>query len=153
MKRFLFASILAVASAGIAAAASVADVTGQWLTEKGTASVELYACGDALCGRIAWLADPTDPGGGPKRDSRNPDPALRDRPWCGMTVITGLQPAGPGAWEGGRFYYPKHGRNYRVKLAQDGERLEVRAYAGVELLGRTEHWTRADAGLGGCRES
>lgn len=151
MRSWLFASIALLACAiRVPAMAAASDVTGLWLTGKGKAGVELFACGQELCGRIAWLADPTDADGGPKLDRLNPDPALRGRPWCGMTVITGLEPAGDEAWQGGRFYYPKHGRDYGLKLARDGDRLEVRAYAGLELLGRTEHWTRAGAALPGC---
>jgi uncharacterized protein (DUF2147 family) len=151
MKRGLLGYVLLVSS--ITAAAAEPDVTGLWLTENGKAGVELFRCGRELCGRIAWLADPTDPDGSPKRDSGNPDPALRSRPLCGMTVITGLEPAAPGAWRDGQFYYPKHGRDYGLGLRRDGERLELRAYAGLEMLGRTEHWSRADPGLRGCPEN
>jgi len=155
MKHSIGILLLLLGSIVLAApvAAAGPDVTGFWLTEKGKVSVELFHCGDELCGRIAWLANPTAADGGLKRDTQNPDPTLRDRPWCGMTVITELEPAGPGRWRSGRFYYPKHGREYSLKLKRKGDRLKVRAYVGLELLGKTEHWTRAAPDLRGCSES
>ena len=40
--------------------ASAADPTGLWTTEKGKAMIEISDCGGALCGKIAWLAQPND---------------------------------------------------------------------------------------------
>lgn len=151
------AALLLAAALSAPAAASDADstdpaaaVAGLWMTGKRTAAVELYACGAALCGRIAWMADPFGPDGDLKRDRDNPDPALRERPWCGIEVISGLERDGPDAWDGGAFYYPKHGRTYRLALERQGERLRLRAYLGVKLLGRTETWERAGPEIGGC---
>lgn len=143
-----------VLGAGAAAAAPAEPgVTGFWLTGKRKAVVELYACGDALCGRIAWLAEPRGADGALRRDRRNPDPARRARPWCGMTVITGLEPDGPGRWEDGTFYYPKHGRDYAIRIAREGARLKVRAYLGLPLLGRSETWTPAGEERRGCPDA
>lgn len=131
-------------------AGAASPVAGFWLTEKRSAVVELYDCGARLCGRIAWLAEPRAGDGSLRRDRDNPDPSKRDRPWCGLTVITGLERSGDGRWEGGRFYYPKHGRSYRIRLAREGRTLAVRAYLGVPLLGRSETWTPAGPEKRGC---
>jgi len=140
--------VLATASGARGAAA---EVTGLWLSEKGKVAVELFACDDHLCGRIAWMADPYD-GAGLKRDTHNPDPAERDRPWCGMIVITGLERSGGARWEDGG-YYPKHGRRYDLNIKRVGDRLRMRAFLGLDMLGRTETWRRPDEPLPGCPES
>lgn len=49
-------------------AARDAAVAGQWITEGGLSRVEVYGCGDALCGRIVWLAEPLEADGTPKGD-------------------------------------------------------------------------------------
>ena len=130
--------------------AEAAAIEGVWLTGKKEVGVDLYACGSRLCGRIVWLAKPRWSDNQLKMDERNPDPALRDRHWCGIEVISGLKPNG-GDWESGDFYDPKDGKTYDIDIepSADGT-LKVRAYLGVKLLGRTEVWTRPDGTLPGC---
>jgi uncharacterized protein (DUF2147 family) len=144
------AALLAMGASARAEAAAEPEVAGVWLTGKRKVAVDLYPCGAALCGRIVWLAKPLDGDGALKRDGENPDPALRDRPICGIDIISGLTPAGDGVWEDGRFYYPTHGRSYDFKVEREGERLSVRAYVGVQALGRSETWIRAEASQRGC---
>ena len=57
---------------------------------------------------------------------------------------TGLRPAESGeSWSGGRIYDPTSGRQYRAAASLDGrDRLQVRGYLGIRLLGRTTVWTR-----------
>lgn len=117
-------------------------ILGHWLSEKEGLIVEFYPCGDEICGRIAWMAKPYKDGK-LRRDVDNPDPALRDRPFCGIEVIRGLEPEGDGAWEGGKVYDPKRGETYSLAAELRGEeRLKLRAYLGIKLLGKTETWTR-----------
>ena len=78
--------------AGIAHAhtASAEAPEGVWLIN-GEAAVQIFECNSLLCGRILWLQAPRDSQGQPKRDTRNPDPALRQRELCGLTVIRDLR--------------------------------------------------------------
>lgn len=160
MKHILTATLVAAAFSTSAFAAKEApdpsDVTGYWLSEGKGLMVEISRCkGDeeALCGRIAWLKDPeNEETGAPKRDIENPDPALRDRTWCGLTVIEGLKfNHGRWDWKGGSVYNPKDGHSYSVKLRSgDGNLLEIRAYIGIGLLGKTETWSRVPADAAEC---
>ncbi|MBK0400294.1 DUF2147 domain-containing protein [Limibaculum sp. M0105] len=150
MTRFSAVFALAAALGLGSAAAQAAGVEGVWLTEKGKVAVELYPCGERMCGKIVWLEKPRWSEGTLKRDERNPDPALRERPWCGIEVISGLRPDGRD-WEDGSFYYPKEGKTFDLEMRQNGDdTLKVRAYLGVKLLGKTEIWTRANGELPGC---
>lgn len=150
LRQLVFVIVLVAAAGGASAAA--AEVTGLRLSEKEKVAVELFRCDDRLCGRIAWMAEPYGDEG-LKRDTENPDPAARDRPWCGLSVITDLERAGADRWDDGAFYYPKHGRSYDLKLQRVDDRLRMRAFLGLELLGRTETWTRPDESLPGCPAS
>lgn len=148
-------NIMALAAAGmaallLAAPAGAAEIEGRWLTGKREVAVTFFPCGEAMCGRIDWLAKPRYRGGEVKRDQHNPDPALRDRPWCGITVITGLRRNGDGDWVDGTFYYPKDGDNYDLEVEPRGEGLRVHAFLGVRFLGKSEDWIRAPADLPGC---
>lgn len=143
---------LALALAGPAAAATD-PVFGRWLVEGGEAVVEIEPCGDRACGRLVWLKDAWDAGGSPKRDANNPNPAERARPLCGLRLITGLEPAGDGAWKDGEIYSARDGRTYGVEIAPAGEgRLSVRGYLGISLLGGSQTWTRERGVRGNCTD-
>jgi hypothetical protein len=76
---------------------------GTWLLADRVA-VEVFDCSGLVCGRIVWLVKPRTPDGEPDLDHMNPDPALRQRPLCGLTIIWGLQPDGPDNWSNGSLY-------------------------------------------------
>ena len=88
--------LLSLAVPRVAVAAGVP--TGVWLIHAEVA-VQIFACGGLLCGRIVWLQHPRDQAGQLVRDLENPDPALRQRPLCGQTILWGLQPADIDHWE------------------------------------------------------
>ena len=145
--------VVAISFPTASGSAVAGNPTGVWMTQKRTAAVEISPCGDAFCGRVVWLADPTRPDGDIKRDGANPDPALRERPWCGTTIIKDLEPDGPDRWDGGEFYYFKHGRSYDLAMERDGDTLRMRAYVGFPALGRTEVWQRANPQLTFCPQA
>jgi uncharacterized protein (DUF2147 family) len=135
-------------------APSVAGSTpvGRWYAEGGAAQVAIETCGEALCGTVVWLRSPIDEHGCALRDAQNPDPALRQRPIVGLEVHPA--PDDASFWTGGSIYDPSSGRTYRCTLRVLGDdRLELRGYLGVPLLGRTTHWLRVGREEAVCRES
>jgi uncharacterized protein (DUF2147 family) len=118
---------------------------GLWWVEGGAAQVEIRDCGASLCGRVVWLRSPFGFDGCPLRDGENPDPALRKRRVLGLEMLRGLRPdtRRPGRWRGGEVYDPGSGSTYRASITQtQADRLSVRGYIGLELLGRTATWIR-----------
>lgn len=67
----------------------------------------------------------------------------RNQPMQGLTIIRHLQRNGD-VWEGGEILDPENGKTYhcRLQLADHGERLIVRGYLGIPLLGRSQTWIR-----------
>jgi hypothetical protein len=61
---------------------------GTWLLANRVA-VHVFEYSGLLCGKIVWLVRPRTPAGQPDVDHLNPDPALRQRPLCGLTTIGG----------------------------------------------------------------
>jgi uncharacterized protein (DUF2147 family) len=125
--------------------AVAATPVGLWYAEGGAAQVEISACGKELCGQVAWLRAPFDENGCDQRDRYNPDPWLRDRPLVGLRVLSGLaaSPDDERAWTGGTIYDPASGSTYHCTLRLDGKnRLHIRGYIGIPLLGRTTTWIR-----------
>lgn len=138
----------------LAAGSAFADPAphGRWYAEGGAAQVEIDSCGDALCGRIVWLRAPFDEDGCELTDRFNPEEDLRARPLVGLPILTGLEPDGDGrTWHDGRIYDPTSGRTYRCTMKLDGaDRLRVRGYFGIELLGRTTTWIRVGSEQRSC---
>jgi len=119
---------------------------GVWYAEGGAAKVGIEQCGDELCGRVLWLRSPLDADGCPLRDEHNPDPALRTRAVEGLEILRGLTRHDEGTWVDGRIYDPASGYTYDCQLALDGsDRIRLRGYVGIPLIGRTTTWTRVGA--------
>jgi len=118
------------------ASAEVPD--GTWLFADRVA-VEVFECSGLVCGRIVWLLRPRTPDGQPDVDRLNPDPALRQRPLCGLTIIWGLQPDGADHWSNGSLYDPQDGITYDVTAERTApDKISARVYRGVPIFGRTE---------------
>lgn len=128
-------------------------VEGLWYApanpQDGDGIVEIRRQGEGLVGRLVWLEKPTYPAGSsgaglPKADRKNPDPALRGRPVLGLVILRGFRWDGA-RWVGGAVYDPVSGKTYKAQLTMEGpDRLRLRGYLGIPLLGRTEVWTRVD---------
>ena len=135
--------LVAAALLSAATSALAEEILGLW--DAGDSHVEIYACGDLLCGRIAELDEPLDEDGKEKLDKNNSEPALQSRPLLGMDLIAGFVRAGKKKWEDGTIYDPRDGKTYKcvMKLQRDGT-LKVRGYVGIPLLGKTVVWTRVE---------
>lgn len=103
--------------------------------------IEIYDCGEYLCGRLVSLTDPLDDAGIPKKDGNNKDESLRDRPLAGLEVLTGFTyDAKKAAWRGGRIYNARDGKTYKSKMVFEGGELKVRGFVGISLIGKTDVW-------------
>lgn len=126
--------------------AFAADPEGVWLID-GKVAVQIFDCSGLLCGRILWLQTPRDPQGQLNRDRHNPDPALRQRGLCGLTIFWGLRPDGPGQWSGGWFYNPDDGKTYRVSAElRSADLILARIYLGIPFFGETKILSRVAHG-------
>jgi uncharacterized protein (DUF2147 family) len=69
----------------------------------------------------------------------------KGKPIIGLDVIRGLKPDGD-AWDGGTILEPETGKVYRcsITLRDGGQKLAVRGYIGVSLIGRTQVWERVN---------
>lgn len=139
MKTSLFAAALALAATP---ALSATVPSGLWRLDGGKAQVRISDCGGSLCATLAGLAKPNDKQGRPKRDKRNPNAALRDRPVIGVALVSGMRFEG-GQWSG-RFYNPDDGRSYAGRITERGpDRLELKGCV-IGLLCKTQALTRID---------
>ena len=114
---------------------AAAPIDGRWLVEDGTAVIAVGRCGAVTCGRIERVV--RAPSTAPRTDVNNPDPALRDRPFVGIPVLTQFADAGD-EWHG-RIYDPKSGRTYKsiVRRQPDGS---LKVQGCISFICRTQHW-------------
>jgi uncharacterized protein (DUF2147 family) len=126
------------AAPGIAVAATIPDA-GAWFVDGTGAALRIFNCSGLLCGRIVWLQNARDTAEQPAIDGNNPDPASRQRPLCGLTVLRGLRPVGPDRWNSGSLYNPDDGRTYLVSAElRSADELVARVYVGIPLFGETK---------------
>ena len=119
---------------------------GVWLMDSRVA-VQIFSCSNFLCGRILWMKVPRDTHGQPELDELNPNPALRQRPLCGVTMIGGLRSTGPNSWGGGWLYDPMNGVTYDVSAqVTSADQIVARVYIGIPLLGATKTLVRVAHG-------
>lgn len=142
--------------AAVAAPAKAAGITdAYWQTDDDKFVFHLTQCGEELCGDLVWLLRVLDRRTDDvKRDKDNTDPSLRDRPVCGMRLVTELEPDGENEWGSGRFYNPDDGNSYSVSMdyEPDADALEMRVYLGVPMLGKTMRLRRVEAPAESCEE-
>jgi uncharacterized protein (DUF2147 family) len=60
----------------------------------------------------------------------------------GLKFLWGAHAKTRDLWIGGYILDPHNGKIYRLKLKQVGDKLFVRAYVGVSVLGRTQIWLK-----------
>ncbi len=135
-------------------AAFAASPVGLWYAEGGAAEVQIVPCSNALCGKVAWLRSPLGEDGCELRDDKNPDLNARNREVVGLEVLRGLKQAedNGSVWTGGTIYDPATGRTYSCNARMEGDdRLFLRGYFGIQLLGRTTTWTRVGSEQRRCQ--
>ncbi|MGB9702876.1 MAG: DUF2147 domain-containing protein [Candidatus Kapaibacteriota bacterium] len=118
------------------------DIIGQWYTENNESLVEIYKNNGKYYGKIIWLKEPNR-NGKPKLDEKNPDDKLKERPILGLNILKDFVFDGSNEWNDGKIYDPKSGKTYSCYIKfEDTDKLKIRGYIGISLLGRTTYWTR-----------
>ena len=115
---------------------TVDDVTG-----KPKSVVSIWEENGKLYGKVQKLVDP---------DPQDPNPRcqdcsgeLKDKPVVGLQILWDLQKDGD-AWSGGQILDPSNGKTYKCLLSVEdgGNKLKVRGFVGIAMLGRTQYWLR-----------
>jgi len=143
-----------VRAQGDRASLPASAIEGDWLVETRDAIIRIERQGDQYEGRIVWqLHDTYGPEDGPGlngkivTDRNNPDPALRSLPLTGLRLLWGLRyDADEHIWVDGHVYNSDNGKTYHCQVRLlDHDRLKLRGYIGISLLGGSTTWTRTQA--------
>jgi len=132
-------SLLGMGLLLLALPASAQSVTGNWST--GKARVRIADCGGALCANVTALNEPNDEEGKPKTDKNNANASLRGRRIVGISILSGMRPAGDNVWKGS-IYNPEDGKTYSASMSLQGNSLKVQGCALGGLICKTQTWGR-----------
>jgi uncharacterized protein (DUF2147 family) len=120
-----------------------ASPIGLWKGQDAT--FEMFESERKLNARIVSLSEPKTTEGKEKTDIYNPDPKKRSHPIIGLVFISGFTKKSDTRWENGTVYDPKSGRTYSCFMELQGpNKIKVRGYIGIALMGRNYFWTRAN---------
>lgn len=125
---------------------AASPVVGKWKTiddetGKPKSIVEITQVGDEFKGHVVELIEPPKPNpicekcGGDKKD----------KPVVGLEIMWGMKETSKDSeWAKGEILDPNNGKTYscRLRLKEDGKKLEVRGFIGFSLIGRSQIWIR-----------
>lgn len=130
------------------ALAQAATPVGRWTTiddetKKPKSVIAIYEENGKLFGKIEKLYREPNEDQNPVCDKC--EGALKNQPIIGMVIMKDLK-KDDDEWTGGTILDPSNGKTYKCKIAVEdgGKKLKVRGYIGMALLGRTQHWVKAE---------
>ena len=137
----LFA-LLSVAGAGAQQLTpKLQNAVGLWQTYdsgKPAGKVETYLENGKLFGRVTQVR----PGRTPQDLCDKCSGEYKNQLILGMVIMRNFHPEGED-WVGGTVVDPENGKEYKGKIwAEGNDKLHMRGYIGISLLGRTEVWVR-----------
>jgi len=147
-KKLVVALLLAGSAFG--AAAQVTSPAGLWRTiddntKKDKSLVRIVEANGVYTGKVEKIVDPDSPKDATCKECSD---ERKDKPVVGMTIIRNVKASADdkNVFEGGDILDPNNGKVYRVKLKliDNGGKLDVRGYIGTPMLGRTQIWVRAE---------
>ncbi len=144
--------ITLVAAALLIHAAAFAQATpvGLWKTiddetKKEKSLIRVSETGGVLTGTLEKFLDPAT-----KADvvCDKCSDERKDKSILGMTLVRNVKKNANDAalWDGGDILDPNNGKVYKARLkpVDGGQKLEVRGYIGVPMIGRTQTWIRVE---------
>lgn len=128
--------ILALALGAAVQNATPAAIEGMWRSPGGNSIIAIAACGDSLCGTVAWASAKA------KKDAGKVTDQL-----VGTQLLTHLQERRAGRWQG-RLFIPDKNMRVTAKLQLAGDaQLKVSGCLAGKAVCRSEIWIRADGPL------
>lgn len=118
-------------------------VIGKWKTVddetgKPKSIVEIYEKSGKIYGKVVEILEEENK----KRVCSNCSGDDKNKPILGMTIIKGLSKKGS-EYTDGKILDPKNGKLYKCFITlETKDKLKVRGYIGISLLGRSQYWYR-----------
>lgn len=131
---FLFVGTYLFGQSAVGTWKTIDDETG-----KAKSYVEIYEKGGKLYGKVVKILTK----GKENAVCDKCSDSRKNKPILGMEILTAVEPDGKNEWDDGEILDPNKGKTYDVSLELlNADKLKVRGYMGVSLLGRTQYWYR-----------
>ena len=143
-------SLVAAALLIHAAAFAQATPVGLWKTiddetKKEKSLIRVTETGGVLTGTLEKFLDPATK---PDVVCDKCSDERKDKSILGMTLVRNVKKnaSDTALWDGGDILDPNNGKVYKARLkpVDGGQKLEVRGYIGVPMIGRTQTWIRVE---------
>jgi uncharacterized protein (DUF2147 family) len=114
-------------------------------TKKEKSLVRIVETGGVYTGKVEKIIDPDSPKDAVCKDCSD---ERKDKPILGMTIVRNMKQSADdkAVFEGGDVLDPNNGKVYsaKLKVVDNGNKLDVRGYIGLPMLGRTQTWIRVE---------
>jgi uncharacterized protein (DUF2147 family) len=122
---------------------SQAITDGTWYTADKDGRVKFFEKSGKVYGKLVWMQEPLE-NGKPKLDKLNPDKVQRNVPLQDFVFLKGFEEDGKNEWDDGEIYDPQSGKTYSATMELvSKDKLNLRGYIGISIIGRTSTFTRA----------
>lgn len=114
-------------------------LVGIWISENNDLIVQVFENKQLIYGKLVWFKcnhkekKPIED----HRDEKNSNPDLREKSWLNLIILSGLKYNGGNKWENGKIYDANSGKTYSASVTLFENKIIVRGYWGVELLGKS----------------
>lgn len=133
-KSALFFAAASAAAIELVQPAFATDPTGLWRDEKGSI-IKVHGCGGGMCVEVVKPFDAA------AKDIHNPDPALRNRPVAGVTILSAAR-GGDNVWKG-HLYNAEDGKTYAGSMTLVSEAELKLEGCAMGILCQSRSWSRA----------
>lgn len=117
-------------------------LVGIWEADDGTVKLNMFKAGSEFQARMLYGNEIVEADNVTfKKDTKNPDAALRSRSLKNIVFITGLRWS-DGEWTGGSIYDASSGRTYNCKAEIKNGKMGLRGYVGLPAMGQTRTFHR-----------
>ncbi|MEJ2117837.1 MAG: DUF2147 domain-containing protein [Alphaproteobacteria bacterium] len=121
---------------GTASAQTAEDAFGKWRHPENGSLISVYKCGGKLCAKVVKVTDPS------RKDSKNPNPKLRNRSVVGVVIMKGAKKTSKTAWSG-NLYNTQDGKTYSGTVTViDKNHLKLQGCVLGGLICQGPTWTR-----------
>jgi uncharacterized protein (DUF2147 family) len=143
LKKILLVTVVLISFTAAKAQVSKNDaILGQWWDETKYVKIEIYKNNNKYYGKLVWGKDMFDKAGKSNKDIKNPDSQKKKRDLYNLIMLTDFVYKDQ-QWDDGEIYDATKGKTYSATMQLDKDKLIIRGYIGISLLGRNTTWERA----------
>lgn len=142
MRLFVYLLFCSLLLTGTQSSSVEDKILGVWEFTDKSGKTKFYKYKGKFYGKMIWGKDVVKSDKKTsKKDTKNPNPKLRNRDILGITFIKGLVYK-DNEYTDGYVYDPRTGKTYNCKMWFEGKKLMFRGYKGFSLLGKTVEYRK-----------